>query len=158
MGRGCSARLWPQGPGRASRCLSEPGTLVSVVSSLLFDKSVLNKDPATGPLGARLEENTPTGPIDVPLLVAQGEIDNLILPTMQAEYVQQRCDRGGDVDYGRRAARSRNVAGVQSDRARLGPSTTWSVVVLSVLWIRTTLRWVRRSRDPSGHRRVAYRA
>jgi alpha-beta hydrolase superfamily lysophospholipase len=66
----------------ASRCLSEPVTLVSVVSSLLFDKSVLNKDPATGPLGARLEENTPSGSIDVPLLVAQGETDNLILPEM----------------------------------------------------------------------------
>jgi hypothetical protein len=33
----------------ASRCLSEPGTLVSVVSSLLFDKSVLNKSPAYRP-------------------------------------------------------------------------------------------------------------
>jgi acetyl esterase/lipase len=43
----------------ASRCLSEPGTLVSVVSSLPFDKSVLNNDPATGPLGTRLKEDTP---------------------------------------------------------------------------------------------------
>jgi acetyl esterase/lipase len=83
----------------ASRCLSEPGTLVSVVSSLLFDKSVLNNDPATGPLGTRLKENTPTGPIDLPLLVAQGETDNLILPTMQAGYVEQRCDLSGEVDY-----------------------------------------------------------
>jgi acetyl esterase/lipase len=103
----------------ASRCLSEPGTLVSVVSSLLFDKSVLNTSPATGPLGTRLEENTPSGSIDVPLLVAQGETDNLILPTMQAEYVQQRCDRGGDVDY--RTYPGRDHVGLVADDSPLIP-------------------------------------
>jgi hypothetical protein len=106
----------------ASRCLSEPGTLVSVVSSLLFDKSVLNTSPATGPLGTRLEENTPSGSIDVPLLVAQGETDNLILPTMQAEYVQQRCDRGGDVDYRTYPGRDQSDCSLTTPH----PSQIWS--------------------------------
>jgi hypothetical protein len=86
---------------------------------LLFDKSVLNTSPATGPLGTRLEENTPSGSIDVPLLVAQGETDNLILPTMQAEYVQQRCDRGGDVDY--RTYPGRDHVGLVADDSPLIP-------------------------------------
>jgi acetyl esterase/lipase len=103
----------------ASRCLSEPGTLVSVVSSLLFDKSVLNRDPSTGPLGARLAQNTPTGPIDVPLFVAQGETDNLILPSMQDGYVKQRCSRGGDVDY--RIYRGRDHIGLVADDSPLIP-------------------------------------
>jgi hypothetical protein len=44
-------------------------------------------------------ENTSTGAIDVRLLIAQGETDNVILPSVQAGYVEQRCDRSGGVDY-----------------------------------------------------------
>jgi hypothetical protein len=65
---------------------------VSVASSLLFDKSVLSPSPSSGPLGARLRENTSTCAIEVPLLIAQGETDNLIPPSVQAGYVEQRCD------------------------------------------------------------------
>jgi hypothetical protein len=47
---------------------------------VVFDKSVLSQSPSSGPLGARLRENTLTCAIDVPLLIAQGETDNLIPP------------------------------------------------------------------------------
>jgi hypothetical protein len=53
------------------------------------------------------------------VLIAQGETDNLILPTMQAEYVQQRCDRGGDVDY--RTYPGRDHVGLVADDSPLIP-------------------------------------
>lgn len=83
----------------AARCLEEPGTLVSLVESLLFDRSVFDRPPTEGALGERLEENVPRGPIEVPLLVAQGEDDQLVLPRAQAAYVDRRCADGGRLEY-----------------------------------------------------------
>jgi pimeloyl-ACP methyl ester carboxylesterase len=83
----------------AARCVAEPSVLVSVAQSLLFERSIFRGDPASGATGARLATNVPSGPIDVPLLVAQGESDELITPTVQAAYVEERCRNGGDVDY-----------------------------------------------------------
>ncbi len=83
----------------AGRCLAEPEVFVSIITSMLFDKSVWSRDPASGAAGERLAENTPTGAIDVPLLIGQGEADALVLPSTQAAYVEGRCEAGGQVDY-----------------------------------------------------------
>lgn len=83
----------------ASRCLAEPEVFVSVATALLVDGSVWSGDPTAGPLGDRLAENVPRGPIPAPLLLAQGLTDPLVLPDVQAAYAQSRCDAGGDVDY-----------------------------------------------------------
>jgi uncharacterized membrane protein HdeD (DUF308 family)/acetyl esterase/lipase len=83
----------------ASRCLAEPEVFVSVATVLLVDGSVWSGDPTAGPLGDRLAENVPRGPIPAPLLLAQGLTDPLVLPDVQAAYARSRCDAGGDVDY-----------------------------------------------------------
>ena len=83
----------------ANRCLSDSKIYRSGISSLLFGQSIWATDPTTGAAGARLRENTPTGPIPVPLLIAQGEADTVVTPTAQADYVHQRCADGGRVDY-----------------------------------------------------------
>ncbi|KZM77181.1 lipase [Cellulosimicrobium sp. I38E] len=83
----------------ASRCLSEPSALVSVAEALSMDQPLWTTDPTTGPLGERLAENVPTGPVAAPLLVAQGASDTLILPTAQEAYVGARCAAGQPVDY-----------------------------------------------------------
>ncbi|HEX6149718.1 alpha/beta fold hydrolase [Nocardioides sp.] len=83
----------------AERCLAERSVLVSVVQNLLFEQSIFSGDPATGATGDRLSQNVPSGPIDVPVLVAQGQSDELITPTVQAAYVDDRCRTGGEVDY-----------------------------------------------------------
>jgi alpha-beta hydrolase superfamily lysophospholipase/uncharacterized membrane protein HdeD (DUF308 family) len=83
----------------ANRCLSEPKIYLSGASSLLFGQSIWATDPATGAAGARLRQNTPTGSIAVPVLVAQGGADTVVLPSAQAEYVHGRCADGGRVDY-----------------------------------------------------------
>jgi uncharacterized membrane protein HdeD (DUF308 family) len=83
----------------AQRCLSGPEVYVSVVDSLLLSKTIFRTDPTKGAVGERLRANVPSGPIRAPLLIGQGEADSLVLPTAQAEYVQQRCTGGGQVDY-----------------------------------------------------------
>lgn len=83
----------------AGRCLAEPGVIVSLADSLVLDGPIWRRDPTTGPLGERLAENTPSGPIEAPLLLGQGEADQLVLPSAQEEYVRQRCEAGFGVDY-----------------------------------------------------------
>jgi alpha-beta hydrolase superfamily lysophospholipase len=83
----------------ADRCLAEPAALVSVVGSLAFDMSVFRGDLASGPLLERLQQNIPTGAIEAPLLLAQGEADQLVLPQVQADYVAERCAAGQPIDF-----------------------------------------------------------
>jgi acetyl esterase/lipase len=104
----------------ATRCLSGPGALINVGESLVQDTSVFDTDPATGALGARLAENTPSDPIEAPLLLAQGETDPLVIPSAQQEYADQRCaSGGGPVDY--RTYPGRDHVGVVADDSPLVP-------------------------------------
>ncbi|WP_136708373.1 lipase family protein [Agromyces sp. H66] len=85
----------------STRCLSEPGVLVSVLTALSIerDRPVFDRDPTTGAFGARLDQNVPRGAIDAPLLVAQGLADPLVEPSVQDAYVRDRCDEGFPVDH-----------------------------------------------------------
>nr|WP_281496691.1 lipase family protein [Ornithinimicrobium sp. F0845] len=85
----------------STRCLAEPSILASVVSvfSLARDRSVYARPPAEGALGERLRENVPTGPFPMPVLLAQGEADDLILPTDQRQYVDRLCSAGQSLAY-----------------------------------------------------------
>ena len=83
----------------AGRCLFESKIFLSGTTSLLFGQSIWATDPATGVFGDRLRENTPTLPIPMPVLVAQGTADDVVTPTAQDEYVRGRCEGGGRVDY-----------------------------------------------------------
>jgi alpha-beta hydrolase superfamily lysophospholipase len=111
--------------GHASRCLAEPEVFVSIVSSLLADRPIFATDPATGAGGARLRENTPTGSIQAPLLIAQGESDALIPPAVQQGFVQQACRRGGTIDYRTYPGRD-HVGVVAPDSALLPDLVTWT--------------------------------
>lgn len=85
----------------STRCLSEPGVLVSLVNAIAIDKdkSIFAKDPTTGALGERLRENTPVLPIPFPLFIAQGDADTLVIPPVQDAYVAGRCAAGQDLTY-----------------------------------------------------------
>jgi pimeloyl-ACP methyl ester carboxylesterase len=83
----------------ADRCLAEPAALLSVAGSLAFGTSGFRGDLTEGPLRARLEQNIPVAPIDAPLLIAQGEADSLVLPSVQDQYVADRCAAGQPIDY-----------------------------------------------------------
>lgn len=83
----------------ADRCLSASRVYLSGLPLLLFGRSIWATDPDTGPFGARLRENTPTGPIAAPVLIAQGDADTVVTPASQATYVHDRCASGYPVDY-----------------------------------------------------------
>lgn len=83
----------------SQRCLADRGTLVSILQTLLLDKPVWTGDPDRGAFHDRLVENIPSGQIDAPLLLGQGEADPLVVPGAQEEYVDARCAAGYAVDY-----------------------------------------------------------
>lgn len=84
----------------ASRCLSEPGVLASVLTALsLQDEDVLRADATRGAMGARLSQNVPLRPGSSPVWVAQGADDPLITPELQGSYVQRVRRGGGEIDF-----------------------------------------------------------
>lgn len=82
----------------ASRCLSGPEALVSVLTSV-GKEPVFSQSPSAGPLGRRLTENIPTGRIDASLMIAQGLSDALVLPDIQKRYVDGLCVNGQSLEY-----------------------------------------------------------
>ena len=83
----------------ADRCLDIPEAIPSVVTAVLSRQRIYSADPLSGALGRRLAENTPTGSIKVPLVIAQGLDDHLVLPTLQRSYVNRLCHSGQSVEY-----------------------------------------------------------
>lgn len=84
----------------ATRCLDGRKTLFSVIEARLMPaNSMFTRDPTSGPLGARLGQNTPLAPIAAPLLIAQGSADDLVNAELQRRYVEARCAAGQAVDY-----------------------------------------------------------
>jgi acetyl esterase/lipase len=79
----------------ANRCVGDLGTLFSVAEAALLPATGLfAKDPTQGTLAQRLSENTPNGPFDRPVFVAQGDMDDLISPKLQQAYVASLCATG----------------------------------------------------------------
>jgi alpha-beta hydrolase superfamily lysophospholipase len=84
----------------ATRCVGGYGTLFSVLETkLLPADGIFSQDPMGGPLGKRLGENTPTRIIPTPVLIAQGEVDDLVLPEVQKRFVTARCSAGQKIDF-----------------------------------------------------------
>jgi alpha-beta hydrolase superfamily lysophospholipase len=110
----------------ADRCLTDPATLLSIVGSITIGDQVFASDLASGTLLERLEENVPTGPIDAPLLLAQGEADSLVLPTVQNGYVEARCAAAQPVDY-RTYPGLDHVPLVEADSPLLPELVDWTV-------------------------------
>lgn len=109
----------------AGRCLAEKSTLLSVLTLMSLDEAIWAGDPNRGALAARLRENVPGGPIEAPLLIAQGAADGLVLPSAQDAYVRSRCDAGQQVDYRTYAGRD-HVALVEPDSPLVPDLVRWT--------------------------------
>jgi pimeloyl-ACP methyl ester carboxylesterase len=83
----------------SGRCLAGREALFSVLEALATGGSIFEAEPTSGPLGARLAQNTPARPLRQPLLIAQGLADDLVLPRIQAGFVQELCGAGQALDY-----------------------------------------------------------
>jgi alpha-beta hydrolase superfamily lysophospholipase len=83
----------------SGRCLAGREALFSVGEALLAGGSIFDSAPTSGPFGERLAENTPSGPLRQPLLIAQGLADDLVRPDVQSRFVRERCDAGEGLEY-----------------------------------------------------------
>lgn len=83
----------------AGRCVGGYETLVSVAGAMALGDGVFARDPIVGRLGARLTANVPREPIAAPVLIAQGDRDDLVSPAIQAGHVAARCAAGQAIDY-----------------------------------------------------------
>ena len=83
------------------RCLSEPGVVVSILTSLGLstDPEIFASDPTSGPLGTRLEQNAAPATVSAPLLIGQGGDDTLVRPGAQRAFVEGLCASGQRLEY-----------------------------------------------------------
>jgi pimeloyl-ACP methyl ester carboxylesterase len=85
----------------AGRCLAGRQSLLSVAEAMAAGGSIFARDPAGGALGERLAQNTPDAGIGVPVLLAQGDADDLVLADVQRAFAARRCVDGQAIDYRR---------------------------------------------------------
>lgn len=84
----------------AGRCVGGRETLFSVAETLLLPgDGIFRRAPGEGAFGQRLADNTPRDPVPVPLLIGQGDADDLVPESVQAAYVAARCAEGQGIDY-----------------------------------------------------------
>lgn len=89
----------------ARRCMAGLHTLPSVAEAVLIRGSLFDADPGEGDFGAALRANSPEHLLAMPLLVAQGATDTLVLPDIQRAYVKRRCSAGQALTYRELAGR-----------------------------------------------------
>ncbi|NKG21169.1 lipase family protein [Paeniglutamicibacter terrestris] len=81
------------------RCFDGRDALSGIIAGTQLFDAVIPEAALNGPLGDKLRENSVTADIDYPLFVAQGLADQLVLPTMQEQWVAQRCAAGQAMEY-----------------------------------------------------------
>jgi acetyl esterase/lipase len=83
----------------AERCLDPTSLPASVLQSVqLRDEVSPLGSPTTEHWAPFLAENSPTGHLDVPLLVLQGAEDPIIRPDITQRHVDERCAAGDEVE------------------------------------------------------------
>ncbi|HEY0186894.1 MAG TPA: lipase family protein [Cellulomonas sp.] len=85
----------------AARCTGQAGTLVTVLAGLAVsrDQPIVATDALDGAFGDLLRANTPTGPWSAPLLLAQGEDDEVIDIAINEQYVADLQASGTDLTW-----------------------------------------------------------
>lgn len=83
-------------------CFTAPAGFLPIFKSLRTPEQYLSVDIlATEPWRTLFEENTPSGPIAVPILIAHGTDDPLIPMELSEAEAKRRCEAGEDVQFAR---------------------------------------------------------
>jgi acetyl esterase/lipase len=86
----------------ASRCLIGQHRSLHRIADPLVGNYLERSPTQVEAWSTRLDENTPTAePYGMPILVAQGQEDELVRPATTAEYVEQLCRAGQPVEFRR---------------------------------------------------------
>lgn len=91
------ARLPMQQLARRCRVDQTPGA--DLIRALAVGTAPYDGSLVRGALGRHLSENTPVGATSTPLLVLEGDDDQVTVPVAQADYVERRRAMGADVEY-----------------------------------------------------------
>ena len=96
--------LTPEGaaatPGMAQLCLFGQHTTIHADALALVGHYTRNDPATTQPWADLLTQNTPgASPLGVPLFVAQGATDTLVLPNATQQFVAQECAKGEHVTF-----------------------------------------------------------
>ena len=96
--------LTPEGaaatPGMAQLCLFGQHTTIHADALALVGHYTRSDPATTAPWARLLEQNTPgASPLGVPLFVAQGTADTLVLPSATQQFVSQECKSGEHVTF-----------------------------------------------------------
>jgi acetyl esterase/lipase len=111
----------------ATLCIEETSRLAALAKDFDFTQKLYAQDPRTGPLDQRLRENSPTGTLRMPTLIAQGTVDPLVLPSLQTAYVAQRCGQSGNGPLDYRTYDGRNHTDIVAPGSAMIPDLlTWT--------------------------------
>lgn len=83
----------------AARCLAGRKALVLVAQAMAAGGSIFEGEPARGAFGRRLQDNVAPPVSDVPVWIAQGDRDALVLPEVQRGYVHRWRQRAPALEY-----------------------------------------------------------
>jgi pimeloyl-ACP methyl ester carboxylesterase len=109
----------------AKRPLHHPITLAIGIGMSLLRSKVWSQHPDSGALGRRLAENVPRHTINVPLLLTQGVLDEIVPVAGQDEYVAEQRGNGQHLDY-RRYAGVKHVDLMHADSAPVADLLRWT--------------------------------
>ena len=80
-------------------CFNEQDALAAALRGTQIPNQIFPDRLFDEQFGDLLVSNSPTGPVPAPVLVAQGLADELVLPTLQERWVQERCEAGIEIDF-----------------------------------------------------------
>ncbi len=80
-------------------CFTGRDVVAALATASQMTDEVMRPDVLDGEVGALLAANSPDGDVPVPVLLAQGSTDPLVLPAQQRAFVATRCAAGQAVDY-----------------------------------------------------------
>jgi uncharacterized membrane protein HdeD (DUF308 family)/pimeloyl-ACP methyl ester carboxylesterase len=83
----------------AQKCFENLDALANVLTGTQLSGRIFRDSAMDGRMGRLLEDNTPIGRITAPVLIAQGEADQLVLPEVQREFVADWCSEGQEIDF-----------------------------------------------------------
>jgi len=87
-------------PKIAGMCLLSENEAIHAIAGPLVGAYVTSDPSTTEPWATILSENSAGGsPVSVPMFVAQGEADELVIPATTTEYVDRLCTAGERVEF-----------------------------------------------------------